>query len=270
MHRHPEPFATPGAKGRSCNRVQLRWQDKGAGKTCMRGRYASAAASQAWCNTSGCASAKPCQHLSLAGPQPRLCRERAAPSTAAVPGPLPQPPSGAIPGTGACIGRPRLCRGWRKLLGFHNTALGRGYGWLGKASCLLAKGVGERGMGVGCPARRWPWWQGWLGLSHPFCRCLLPPCSVGPKVWLALSPHSPRWTARLGALSCFFARMGIGKPEGSFPAGAKMGANSKRETVDCEPYGPSSPMGVLSPWAGHPTHIPRGPPWMHPHCSGAT
>lgn len=49
------------------------------------------------------------------------------------------------------------------------------------------------------------------------------------------------------------------KPEGGFPAGAKLGADSNRESMNWEPHGPSPPMGVLSPWAGHPSDCLHGP-----------
>lgn len=72
----------------------------------MQSGYTAPAASQAWCNTSGCASTKPCQrrHHSIARLQPRLCRQPAAPGTAAVPGPPPQPPPGAVLGPAAHVG----------------------------------------------------------------------------------------------------------------------------------------------------------------------
>lgn len=81
---HPEPFAAPGREARAATRRSLDGEIREPGKP-ARGRYAAPAASQAWRNTSGRASAKPCQRRrrSSAGPQPRLCRERVAPGAAA-------------------------------------------------------------------------------------------------------------------------------------------------------------------------------------------
>lgn len=59
----------------------------------------------------------------------------------------------------------------------------------------------------------------------------------------------------------------MAKPEGGFLAGAELDANSKRETVDWEPRGPSPPVGVLSPRAGHPTHSLHGPLGTSPDAS---
>lgn len=111
-------------------------------------------------------------------------------------------------------------------------------------------------------ARRWP--HGRAGSGSPI-GFTLAPLHHQSQGLAGAQPSLPHLEQPIfEASSCFCARMGVDEPEGGFPA--ELGANSNRETVDWEPHGTSRPIGVLSPWAGHPTHsvvASRGPGQPH-------
>lgn len=117
---------------------------------------------------------------------------------------------------------------------------------------------------LGCPARRYP--NGRAG-SDSAIGFALAPLHHRCQGLAGAQPPLPHLEQPIfEASSCFCARMGADEPEGGFPAGDGLGANSSGETVDGEPHGTSPSTGVLSPWAGHPAHsvvASRGPRQPH-------
>lgn len=241
MRSHPEPFATPGRKAGAASEQGCDGEIREQGKP-ARGRYAAPAASQAWCNTSGCASAKPCQRRSPRAPAKaaqgargpwRCCRAQTPAPALPVPSQglgLARPPevggcagSGenswdfVMLGTAGCV---RACLLGRELV---STARASGACHRGVPSSEVRSGSATHSAGASCPC----------GASIPGAACLALPLeqplvSLPGQAWISL-----KWGFQLEVnwLQTAIWRLGIGTPS----------------------------MGVLSPWAGHPTHSLCGP-----------